>query len=100
MGFRSDAARRSVCNFLLSGFVMASETQNKQSRNEVDFLFEMRVLLDRYDVDIVATDDEQPYGMAQPLVELQFNRPYGVYQFTSISSADEVEDDEQNKTAG
>ncbi|MDP6719054.1 MAG: hypothetical protein QGF59_10410 [Pirellulaceae bacterium] len=31
-----------------------------RSRNEIDFLFELRVLLDRYDVDIVAVDDGVP----------------------------------------
>ena len=58
----------------------------KQTQNEIDFLFELRVILSRYDVDMVATRD----GM----VQLQFNAPYGVYEFSSITSLDEGPDSE------
>jgi hypothetical protein len=63
----------------------------KQTQNEIDFLFELRVILSRYDVDIVATRD----GM----VQLQFSAPYGVYEFASITASDEGDDSEW-KTEG
>ena len=63
----------------------------KQFQNEIDFLFELRVLLTRYDVDIVAVDDKE--SPAFPLVQLQFNQPYGVYEFPVITSVDEDEFD-------
>ena len=63
----------------------------KQFQNEIDFLFELRVLLTRYDVDIVAVDDKE--SPALPLVQVQFNQPYGVYEFPVITSVDEDEFD-------
>ena len=63
-----------------------------QNRNEIDFLFELRVLLDRYDVDLVAVNEFDGI-LKTPFIEIQFNRPYGVYQFQHIASADEIEND-------
>ena len=56
----------------------------KQTQNEIDFLFELRVILSRYDVDIVATRDE--------MVQFQFDSPYGVYEFPSVTALDEGDD--------
>lgn len=60
--------------------------QKKQTQNEKDFFFELRVLLSRYDVDIVATRDE--------MVQFQFDSPYGLYEFQSITAIDEGDDAE------
>lgn len=71
----------------------------EQTRNEVEFFRELRVLLDRYDVDIIATDEGKPYGMGKSLVEFQFNRPYGCYQFDELSSADDPANDADAKVS-
>lgn len=56
----------------------------RQTQNEIDFFFELRVLLDRYDVDISPTRDE--------MVQICFNTPYGVYEFSSVTSIDDQEE--------
>jgi hypothetical protein len=58
----------------------------KQTQNEIEFFAELRTLLSKYDVDIVPTRDE--------MVQFQFNDPYGVYEFSSITSLDEGPDSE------
>lgn len=61
----------------------------KQNRNEQDFLSELRILLDRYDVDISVEPDD---GVCAAMVQLQFNNPYGMYNFPAITSIDEGDD--------
>lgn len=64
-----------------------------QTRNEVDFLFELRVLLDRYGVELEAVDDGASYGQHLPLIQVQFKNPFSTYQFASIQSTDEPDED-------
>jgi len=51
-----------------------------------DFMRELRDLLERYDAELVAGDDGEPYGLAVPLIRVEFNHPYEVREFESISS--------------
>jgi len=64
-----------------------------QTQNEVDFLFELRVLLDRYGVQLEAVDDGASYGQHLPLIQVQFKNPFGTYQFASIQSIDKPDED-------
>lgn len=57
-------------------------------RKHKEFYRDLANLLDQYDVDIVATDDGEAYGMHSPLINVQFNSPYRSDEFTSISADD------------
>jgi hypothetical protein len=70
-----------------------------QMPNEIEFMADLRSLLDKYDVDLVASDDGASYGQQLPLIQIQFNDPYSVYEFAAISSADEVEEDVRFKVS-
>ena len=50
-----------------------------------EFLAELRALLAKYDCELVAGDDGEPYGLATPLIRVEFNHPYEVREFESIS---------------
>ncbi len=56
-----------------------------------EFFYRLRLLLGRFDVDIVATSDGT--------VQFQFDGPYGCYEFDSVSSADEPGSDGQHRVA-
>lgn len=57
-------------------------------RKHKQFYRDLAELLDQYDVDLMATDDGEPYGQHSALINVQFNAPYRSDEFTSISADD------------
>lgn len=64
---------------------------------EKEFFKKLRQLLDEYDVDMISTDDKEPYGCHSPLIQVQFNNTYGCFEVVSITSCDDPLHDEANK---
>ena len=48
------------------------------------FYRDLAELLAKYQAEIAATDDGQPYGMALPLIEVMFTNPYRRDEFAYL----------------
>ena len=50
------------------------------------FLDDLQDLLRKYGAEITAADDGKPYGMAQPIIEIEFSDPYKCVQIKSVDA--------------
>ena len=51
-----------------------------------EFYRRLADLLEEFDVDLNATDDEEPYGLQSPLIQVEFDAPYRSDEFTYINA--------------